>query len=41
VQRLGGEIRVSDGSGAEFTVRLPKTRASTPITVAVAEAVAR
>lgn len=39
VQRLGGEIRVSEGSGAEFTVQLPKTPVDTPF--AVAEAVAR
>lgn len=43
VQRLGGEIGVSEGSGAVFTVRLPKPRADAPITVteAVAETAAR
>jgi two-component system CitB family sensor kinase len=31
VQRLGGEIGVSEGAGAVFTVRLPKLRRATPV----------
>jgi hypothetical protein len=31
VQRLGGEITVSEGAGAVFTARLPKLRRATPV----------